>query len=60
MPRLTKANGDIVEYEKYERAWITIPFDKNEIDRETFLVNPKLADYIITLEEEVKSLRPQE
>ncbi|MGK0413225.1 MAG: hypothetical protein ACJA1B_001427 [Polaribacter sp.] len=52
MPRYFKQNGKKVPNVRTEKAWIVIPVKGNT---ETYLVQPKVADYIEKLESKIKN-----
>lgn len=52
MPRYTKPNGKRVPNVRIEKAWIDIPTKDGKTA--TYLVQPKVADYIEKLENRIK------
>lgn len=63
MPRYFKQNGDKVSNVRTEHAWIVIPVKTNKntspINNETYLVQPRVADYIVLLESKIKGEKPK-
>lgn len=54
MPRYLKQDGVKVKNIRFEKAWIEIPVKRGkcqtQLDSETYLVQPRVADYIELLE----------
>ena len=63
MPRYLKQDGKKVPNLRTEKAWIVIPVKSNKdtipIDMETYLVQPRVADYIEKLESKIKGELPK-
>jgi len=63
MPRYLKQNGNKVRNVRNESAWIVIPVKSNKntapINEETYLVPPRVADYIVLLEKKLKGDIPK-
>jgi hypothetical protein len=63
MPRYIKEGGKRVPNVRTEKAWITIPVkaskDSTPINTETYLVQPRVADYIEKLEGKIKGDLPK-
>jgi hypothetical protein len=63
MPRYFKQNGDKVPNIRLEKAWIIIPIKSNKNttpkNTETYLVQPRVADYIVLLESKIKGALPK-
>jgi len=55
MPRYTKQNGDKVPNVRTEKAWYTIPV-KMPVSKESYLIQPRVADYIDLLENKILKL----
>jgi hypothetical protein len=56
MPRYLKQDGKKVPNVRTENAWIVIPI-KSSRETETFLVQPRIADYIVKLEKQINNLK---
>ena len=54
MPRYLKQDGEKVPNVITENSWIVIPI-KSSRETETFLVQPRVADYIVKLEKQLKT-----
>ena len=62
MPRYTTASGEKVPNLKIQKAWIEIPVKTDgptAIDTETYLVQTRVADYIVMLEKKLKGKLPE-
>ena len=63
MPRYLKQNNKVVPNIKLEKAWIVIPVKSNKnttlVNTETYLVQPRVADYIVKLESKIKGELPK-
>ena len=63
MPRYIKQNNKVVPNVKLEKAWIVIPVKSNKnttpVNTETYLVQPRVADYIVKLESKIKGELPK-
>lgn len=63
MPRYLKQNGKKVPNVRTSKAWIIIPVktskDTTPINSETYLVPPRVADYIVKLENQIKGELPK-
>jgi len=63
MPRYFKQNGKRVPNLKMEKAWIVIPVksEKGSIQSniESYLVQTRVADYIVLLESKIKNGLPK-
>lgn len=57
MPRYIKKNGKRVSNVKIEYAWVEVPI-KTETT-ETYLVQTRIADYIVLLESKIKGELPK-
>lgn len=63
MPRYFKQNGKRVPNVRHEYAWIVVPVktsaETTPINTETYLVQPRVADYIELLESKIKGELPK-
>ena len=63
MPRYLKQDGKKVPNVRTEKAWIVIPVKASKgttsINIETYLVQPRVADYIEKLERKIKGELPR-
>ena len=63
MPRYLKQDGKKTPNVRTEKAWIVIPVKVNKettpINNETYLVPPRVADYIEKLERKIKGELPK-
>jgi len=63
MPRYLKQDGKKVANVRTEKAWIVIPVKASKettpINTETYLVQPRVADYIEKLERKIKGKLPK-
>lgn len=57
MPRKFKQNGDKIPNVRTEKAWVDIPIKTNKdttpLNTESYLVQPRIADYIEKLEKQI-------
>jgi len=56
MPRYLKQDGKRVPNVRCDKAWYTIPTGKGK-ETESYLIQPKVADYIEKLEKQIKTLK---
>jgi len=60
MPRYLKQNGDKVPNTRIEHAWYVVPVRSNKdttpINNESYLIQPRVADYIDLLEKKLLKL----
>ena len=63
MPKYLNKDGSEVPNIKSEYAWIVVPVETNKdtspINNETYLIQPRVADYIILLESKIKGELPK-
>ncbi len=61
MPAYKKQDGTIVPNVMQELAWIEIGIESESIpaNTESFLVNPRIADYIVLLESKIEGDLPK-
>ena len=63
MPRYLKQNGERVPNVRMEKAYVSIPVRSSKgttpINTETYLVPPRVADYIEKLEQKIKGQLPR-
>lgn len=61
MPRYLKQNGDKVPNTQRQYAWYVIPVKSNKdttpINNESYLIQPRVADYIDLLENKLLKMR---
>jgi hypothetical protein len=62
MPRYN-INGKVQPNVSSEKAWVVIPVESNEnttpINQETYLIQPRVLDYILLLEEKIQGDLPK-
>lgn len=60
MPRYTKLNGEKIPNVRMDKTWYEIPVKANKnsvpINKESYLIQPRVANYIELLEKKILSL----
>ena len=63
MPKLRKENGELFPEVEFKKTWVQVGVEVDDnviaVDFDTFLVHPRLADYIEMLEAKIEGDLPK-